>query len=170
MPSSCRSSSDFLQSHYTVLLSSFLLPFFQVPLDVVVHFLVFLRPSRVKSVLCQFSPVVAQIKNFCSDVCKDLTVVLKVVIIESMPASSLLMMVIGANFPPITAWKVSSTLAYFSFSRSNLSLVCFGLLILSRRRWKVTISTLWSLPVSALGKLRVLAIFTPDRRRFLTRM
>ena len=30
---------------------------------------------------------------------------------------------------PIIAWKVSNTLGSFSFSRSNLSLVCFGLLI-----------------------------------------
>ena len=35
--------------------------------DVVVHFLVFLRSFRLKSFLSQFSPFVAQIKNFCSD-------------------------------------------------------------------------------------------------------
>ena len=38
-------------------------------------------------------------------------------------------MVRGANLPPIIAWKVSNTLGSFSFSRSNLSLVCFGLLL-----------------------------------------
>ena len=32
-----------------------------------VHFLVFLRSFRLKSFLSQFSPFVAQIKNFCSD-------------------------------------------------------------------------------------------------------
>ena len=48
-------------------------------------------------------------------------------IIESMSVSSLLMMVRGANLPPIIAWKVSNTLGSFSFSRSNLSLACFGL-------------------------------------------
>ena len=37
----------------------------------------------------------------------------------------------GANFLPITAWKVSNTLGSFSFLRSNSSLVCFGLLIFS---------------------------------------
>ena len=42
--------------------------------------------------------------------------------------SSLLMTVRRANLPPIIAWKVSNTLGSFSFSRSNLSLVCFGLL------------------------------------------
>ena len=35
------------------------------------------------------------------------TAVLKVVIIESTSVSSLLMMVRGANLPPIIAWKVS---------------------------------------------------------------
>ena len=67
----------------------------------------------------------------------------------------------GANFQPIIALKVSNTLGSFSFSRSNLSFVCFGLLILFRRRWKDIISKSWSLPLSAPGKLRVLAIFTP---------
>ena len=40
-----------------------------LPLDVVgvVHFLVFLRSFRFKSFLSQFSPFVAQIKDFCSD-------------------------------------------------------------------------------------------------------
>ena len=40
---------------------------FHAPLDVVVHSLVFLRSSRLKSFLSQFSPFVAQIKNFCND-------------------------------------------------------------------------------------------------------
>ena len=72
---------------------------------------------------------------------------LKVVIIESVSVSSLIMMVRGANMmvrganlPPIIAWKVSNTLGSFSISRSNLSLVCFGSLIFFRRRWKVIIS------------------------------
>ena len=62
----------------------------------------------------------------------SVTAVLKVVIIESMSVSSLLVIVRGANLPPIIAWKVSNTLGSFSFSRSNLSLLCFGLLIFSR--------------------------------------
>ena len=61
----------------------------------------------------------------------SVTAVLKAVIIESMSVASLLMMVKGAILPPIVAWKVSSTLGSFSFSRSNLSLVCFGFLIFS---------------------------------------
>ena len=69
------------------------------------------------------------------------------------------------------SWKVSKTLGSFSFSRSNLSLVCFTLLIFFFRRGrKVIISKLWTLPMSAHGKLRVLAMFTYDRKRFLTRM
>ena len=66
MPSYCCSSSNFLQSHYTVLLSVFF-SLFHAPLDVVVHFLVFLRSIRFRSFLSQFSPFVAQIENFCSD-------------------------------------------------------------------------------------------------------
>ena len=62
----------------------------------------------------------------------SVTAVLKVVIIESMSLSSLFMMVRGANFPHIIALKVSNTLGYFSFSRSNLSLVCFCVLTLFR--------------------------------------
>ena len=59
----------------------------------------------------------------------SVTAVLKVVIIEFMSVSSLLMMVRGANLPPVIAWEVSNTLGSFCFSRSNLSLVCFGSLI-----------------------------------------
>ena len=39
---------------------------FHAPLDVVVHFLVFRSSFRLESFLSQFSPFVAQIKNFCS--------------------------------------------------------------------------------------------------------
>ena len=40
---------------------------FRAPLDVVVHFPVFLRSFRFKPFLSQFSPFIAQIKNICSD-------------------------------------------------------------------------------------------------------
>ncbi|WP_419589332.1 hypothetical protein, partial [Thiolapillus sp.] len=39
---------------------------FRAPLNVVVHLLVFRSSFRLKSFLSQFSPLVAQIKNFCS--------------------------------------------------------------------------------------------------------
>ena len=61
---------------------------------------------------------------------------LNVVIIESMSPSSLFMMVRGANFPSITAWRVSNTLGSSSFSRSNLSLQGFSLLILFKKETK----------------------------------
>ena len=85
---------------------------FHAPLHVV-YFPVFLRFFRFKSFLSQFSPSVAQIKNFCSDpeffllkmFAKKLTgvsvtAVLKMVITESMSASSLFIKVRSANFPP----------------------------------------------------------------------
>ena len=42
------------------------LSLFHAPLDVVVHFLVFLSSFRLEPFLSQFSPFVAQIKKFCS--------------------------------------------------------------------------------------------------------
>ena len=54
MPSYCCSSSDFLQSHYTVLLST-VFCLFHAPPDAVVHFLIFLRSFRFESSLSQFS-------------------------------------------------------------------------------------------------------------------
>ena len=140
MPSYCCSSSNFLQ--FTTLFSySVFFSLFHAPLDDVVHFPVFLRSFRLKSFLSQFSTSVAQIKNVCRDpvvvfssdgVCQRShwlfqSLLSLVVIIETRFVSSLLMMVRGANFLPIRAWKVSDTLGSFSFSRSNLSLVCFWL-------------------------------------------
>ena len=40
---------------------------FYARLDLVVHFLIFLRSFRFKSFLSQFSSIVTLIKNFCSD-------------------------------------------------------------------------------------------------------
>ena len=40
---------------------------FHAPVDVAVHFLVLLNSFRFESLLSQFSPLVAQINNFCSD-------------------------------------------------------------------------------------------------------
>ena len=100
----------------------------------------------------------------------SVTVVFKVLIIVSRSVSSLYVMVKCISFPLIRAWKVSRTLGSFNFSRSELSLLCSGSQIVFRRRCKVTINKSWSLPVSAPGKLRVLALFTPDGKRFLTRM
>ena len=90
---------------------------FRASLGVVVHFFVFLRSIRFNFFLSQFSPLVAQIKTLCSDpgfffwrclprisLAVSVTAVLTVVITESMSVSSLLMVVRGANLPPITAF------------------------------------------------------------------
>ena len=140
MPSYCCSSSDFLQSHYTVPLSSFLLPFsctswsccslpciFSDPSGSNRFFLSYLHWSHRSRI-----SAVTQVFFFWRCLPKillavSITAVLKVVMIESRSVSSLSMMVRGANFPPIIAWKVSNTLGSFRFSRSNLSLVCFWL-------------------------------------------
>ena len=132
-------------------------------------FLVFLRFFRIKFVLSYISPFVAWIKNSCSDpgvfllmmFANDLTGCFMT--IESVSASSLFMMVIGVNFPLIIAWKVSNTVGSFSFLRLNLKFAGFGFLILFRRRWKVIISKSWSLPMSDLEKLCVLAKLSPDQ-------
>ena len=132
------------------------------PVQFSLAFFMHLLILQVQIVLAHFSPFVSQIKNLYSDpgsflltmFAKDLTGCFNhccVVIIESRSVSSLFMMVRGANFLPIIAWKVSNTLGSFSFSMSNLSLLCFGLLILFRWRWKVIISKSWSLPMCAPG-------------------
>ena len=54
----CYSSSEFLQSHNTALLS--IISRIHAPLDVVVHVFVFLRSFRFRSFLSQFSPFVAR--------------------------------------------------------------------------------------------------------------
>ena len=157
---------------------------FHASLNVVVHFLVFLRSFRFKWCLSQLSPSVAQIKNFCSDpgffffwrclpwvsLAVSVTALLKVVISESRSVYSFAHDGERCKLPASHSLEGFQHLGSFSFSRSNLSFVCFGLLILFRRRWKVIISKSWSLPVSAPGKLRVLAMFTPDRKRFLPLM
>ena len=49
----------------------------------------------------------------------SVTAVLKVVVIESKVVFSLLMMVRGANLPPIIAWKISNTLGSFNNKRQR---------------------------------------------------
>ena len=141
MPSYHYSSSVFLQSHYAVLPSSFLLPFScttwcccSLPCISKI-LLVQIFSFSVLSFCCTDQEFLQEPRSFSSaNVCQDLmavsfTTVLKVVIMESMSVSSLFMMVRGANFPSIIAWKVSNTLEPISLLRLNLSHVCFGLLI-----------------------------------------
>ena len=183
MPSHCCSSSDFLQCHCTILLSSFILPFSGTSWWCCSH-------PYISQIL-QVQIVSFSVLSFCRtdqefmqwprifvfwrclpriSLTVSVTAVLKVVIIGSMSVSSLFMMVRGATIPPIIAWKVFNTLGSFISSRSDVSFVCFGLLILFRRRWEVITSKSWSFQMSASGKRRVLALFTPDRKGFLTRM
>ena len=164
----CCSSWDFLQSHYTVLLSAFLFFLFHAPLDVISHFLVFLR-SILRVRIFSFS-----VLSFCrtdqaflrwprvlssDDVCQGF----------QWPFQSLLcwrlwsLMVRGANFPPIIAWKVSNTLGSFSFPRSN-----WGLCVLAY--WFFSDEDGRSSSASRGHFQCVLAMFTPDRKRFLTKM
>ena len=98
------------------------------------------------------------------------TAVLKVLINVSMSVPSASRMVSAANFPPIIAWKASATSGSFSFSRSNLILAWPSFLTLFRCSLKVIMTSSWSLPMSAPGKLRAMAMFTLDRKRFLTMM
>ena len=75
----------------------------------------------------------------------------------------------GANYPPIVAWKISAMFGSLSFSRLNLNLMLPWFLTLLRRSLDI-ITCSWSLPMSALGKLLVFAIFTLDWKRRLTMM
>ena len=94
------------------------------------------------------------------------TAVLKVLINVSMSVPSASRMVSAASFPPFTAWKAYATSGSFSFSRSNLILVWPSFLTLFRCSLKFIMTSSWSLPISAPIKLRVLAMFTLDRKRF----
>ena len=135
---------------------------FHAPVDVVVHFLVFLRSFRFKSFLSQFSPFVTQIKNLCSltgfclltMIAKDLTGCFNQCRVDGGDHWIQVCVFIvhdgeRCKLPTCNSWKVSNTLGSFSFLRSNLSLVCFGLLISFRQRRKIIISKSWSLPASA---------------------
>ena len=149
----CCSSWDFLQSHYTVLLSAFLFFFlFHAPLDVISHLLVFLRSIlRGRSFLSHFCPFVAQIKLFSAvtqgslfwwclpriSVAVSVTAVLKTVIIDGE----------RCKLPAYHSLEGFQHTGIFQLSEVKLRLVRFGLLILFRRRWKVIISKSWSLPM-----------------------
>ena len=80
----------------------------------------------------------------------SVTAVLKVSVNISMFISES-RMESAAKFPPIYAWKLSAT------SGSNLILVMHCFFALFRCNFKVSMTSSWSLPMSAPGKLRVLA-------------
>ena len=148
-------------------------------------FLYFSDPSKsIFFFLSQFSPFALQIKNIFSDpgflllrmFAKDVTGCSSHCFVEGGDHRIHFCICIihnGERCKPPTyyCWESFQQVGSFSFSRSNLSPVCFDLLIFFvRRRWKVIISRSWSLPMSTHGKRRVLAMFTPDRKRFLAKM
>ena len=59
---------------------------------------------------------------------------------------------------------------FFQLLEVKLESCVFRLTDSFRRMWKVIISKSWSLPMSAPGELCVLAMFTPDWKRLLTKM
>ena len=123
--------------HYTVLLSSFLLPFSctswcSCSLPCISQILqVRFFSSSVLS-FCRTDQGFLQWPSFfffrrCLSRISptvSVTTVLKVVIIVSISVSLLFMMVRGANFLPFIDWKVSNTLGSFSFLRSTCLPVC----------------------------------------------
>ena len=101
-----------------------------------VFFSLFHAPlDRLKYFLPQFSPFVAQIKNSSSDLdfflltvfAKNLTGCFSHCCVEGgdrcIYVSSLLMMVRGANFPPIIAWKVPARWELSAF-RGQTRVLC----------------------------------------------
>ena len=157
---------------------------FHAPLDVVVHFHVFLRSLRLKSFLSQFSPFVTQIDNFSSDpgfflltmFAKDLTGCFSHCCVEGGD-HWITVCIISVHdgerckLPAYPSLESFQHVEIFELLEVRLESCVFWLADFFFRRWqKVIISKSWSLPMSAPGKLRVLAMFTPDRKRFFTRM
>ena len=180
MPSYCFSSSDFLYSQYTVLLSGFLLSFWYLLMSFFTS-MYFSDPSG--SNLFFLSSLLLSYRSSISAVTQGLFSSDDVYQGSNWLFQSLLCWRWSLNpclylhcerckLPAYHSLEGFQHIGIFQFSRSDLSdfpgLVCFGLLILFRRRWKNIISKSWSLPMSAPDKLRVLALFTPDRKRFLT--
>ena len=97
------------------------------------------------------------------------TAVLEVVIMLSISMSSSLSPMSGANFPPIVARKLQAASGSLSYLRSKLSLGWFDFLAAFRRTRKVNITRSWSLPMSVQGKLLVLWMLTPARKRLFTK-
>ena len=149
-------------------------------------FFAFFRSFSFECFLFKLSPFVVQIKNFCSDpfcflsffltmFVKDLTGCFCHCCVEGSDRwihVCILIVYDGerCKLPAYHSLEGFQHTGIFQLSEVKLRLVRFGLLILFRRRWKVIISKSWSLPMSAPAKLCGMALFTPDRKRFLIRM
>ena len=72
------------------------------------------------------------------------------------------------NFSFLFARKISAMLGSLSFSRLNLILMLFCFFALWRRSLRVIITSSWSLPISAPGRLLVFAMFTLAWKHRLT--
>ena len=105
--------------------------------------LYFSDPSGSKLFFLSSLPIVAQTKNFCMDpgfilpamFAKDLTDCFSHCCVEDGNHWIHICIFIfhdgeRCKLPAYHTWKVSNTLGSFRFSRSNLRLVCFGLLVL----------------------------------------
>ena len=182
MPSYCCSSSIFFS---LTTLFSYPLSFslFHAPLDVVVYFLIFLRSFRFQSFLSQFSPFVAQIKNFCSDpgfflltmFAKDLTGCFNHCCVEGGDHWMYVCIFVAHDGerckpPAYHSLEGFQHVGIFQLSEVKLESCVLACWFFFRRMRKVIISKSWSLLMSAPEKLRVLAMFTSDRKRFITRM
>ena len=158
---------------------------FHAPFDAVVHFFVLLRSFGLKSFLSQFSSFVAQIENFCSDpgfflltmFAKELTGCFSHCCVEGGDHGVYVCIFVAHDGerckpPAYHSLEGFQHVGIFQLFEVKLESCVFWLadFFFFRRRRKVIISKSWSLSLSAPGKLRVLAVFTPDRKRFLTRM
>ena len=111
---------------------------FQAPLDVAVHVVVFLRSFRFESFPSQFSSFVAQIKNFRSDpvffffwrflpmisLAVSVTAGWRLWSLNLCLYLHFFMIVTGANFPPVIAWRVFPTHWNLSGFRGQTWILC----------------------------------------------
>lgn len=145
--------------------------------DLFVDFTVLCCPSCMPAVF-EVSPGVTHFKNLkkvCSlgdggqwCVWQHLSWrVLKVVVIPSVSSSIIRC---GANFPPIVAQKDLQMLVSINYSKLNLNMMFFGLIIFFSLTWKFIIMSSWSLPTSAPENVIVFALLMPDWKWFWTNM
>ena len=172
--SSCYcSSSGFLQSHHTVLLSSFFVPFsctfwccssfpcISQILEVPTFSFSGLSVRRTNQEYLQW-PLVSSSDNVCRGSHWLFKSLLRW---RWWPPNPCLYDGDRLKLP-----AYHSVIGFQHVGIFQLFEVKLGLLIPLRWSWKIIISKSLLLPMSAPGKLRVLAMVIPDRKRFLTKM
>ena len=150
MLSYCCSSLDFLLSHYTVLLSSFIFSF-SCTSGCCCSLPCISQILQVQVISSQFFPSVTQNKKFLQwprafssdDVCQGSHWLFQSLLCwrwwslnPGLYLHCSWWWEVQTSHLSYKAWKVSNTLGSFSFLRSNLSLMCFALQIFFRRRRK----------------------------------